>query len=42
MIDYMSLFPKDVLIREIVSWKSFGDIFSSKADSEIFEVYLID
>jgi hypothetical protein len=39
----MSLFPnEDILTKEIESWKSFGDSFSSKEDRELFEKMLND
>ena len=39
----MSLFPKeDILIKEIESWKSFGNSLSSKEDRELFEKMLND
>ena len=42
MID-LSLFPnEDILTKEIVSWKSFGDSLSSKEDRELFEKMLND
>jgi hypothetical protein len=39
----LSLFPnEDILTKEIVSWKSFGDSLSSKEDRELFEKMLND
>ena len=43
MIHHMSLFPnKDILTKEIESWKSFGDSLSSKEeDRELFNNMLM-
>jgi hypothetical protein len=39
----MSLFPnEDILIKEIESWRSFGDSLSSKEDRESFRDMLND
>jgi hypothetical protein len=38
----MSLFPEDILIKEIESWKAFADSLKSEEDKKLFLKMLND